>query len=71
MNTTKLRYPSLTPDDILNLRGEPISKRIGHIRETLGQTEEWVYYRYNDNTKEHYIFKNGTLIGWTKQPVYT
>jgi len=62
--------PPLTKDDIFALRGKPVAKKV----ETSGNDasfslEEWIYYNIPINTKEHYFFKNGHLIGWGKKTV--
>jgi hypothetical protein len=62
MKTTNSKYLSLTPDDISNIKGEPMSKRIYRGNDAPISQEEWVYYRTNDNTKEHYFFKDGRLV---------
>jgi len=60
--------PPLTPDDILVLRGQPVTKRIEPSRNTpVPMLEEWIYYQKYTNTKEYYVFKNGRLIGWEQK----
>lgn len=59
--------PPLTPDDILTLRGEPISKIIiPDHRLDSADLEKWIYHTHT-NTKESYLFKNGYLIGYKKE----
>jgi hypothetical protein len=67
MNNKKSTCLTLTPDDILNLRGQPVTKRINHYKNSSPDSEEWIYYQVNTNTKEYYLFKNGQLITWTKK----
>lgn len=67
---TKTSYPPLTPDDILTLRGDPVAKRIEPLKNSFNPAiEEWIYYRVNTNSKEHYVFKNGRLIEWSQKVI--
>jgi hypothetical protein len=57
------KYPLLTPDDILTLRGQPSVKVIESESKNLDASiEEWTYY-HND-IKELYLFKKSRLIGY-------
>lgn len=60
-------YPPITPDDILTIRGDPVSKMIipNHRLDSVS-LEKWIYYTYK-NTKEFYLFKNGYLVGYEKE----
>lgn len=62
MNNTKPICPPLSPNDILNIRGQPVTKKIKSIRNSPLELEEWGYYNNRENTKELYMFKNGRLV---------
>jgi hypothetical protein len=64
MNTAKLSYPPLTPDDIITLKGQPITKKISPNRAVSATLEEWIYYNMINQTKERYIFKNNKLVNY-------
>jgi len=61
-------YPLLTKEDILILRGQPVTKKIAPdcISGKIEQ-EEWGYYNRKMATKEYYLFSNGSLIGYKKE----
>ena len=59
MSLAKLNYPPLSPEDILSMRGQPLSKRNEFSRKTV---EEWIYYNAKEKIKEIYLFKNRKLI---------
>jgi len=68
MNNTKLTCPPLTPSDVLTLRGNPMAKRIELLKNSFNPAmEEWIYYHSHTNTKESYKFKDGFLVGWSKE----
>jgi hypothetical protein len=70
MNNTKYNYPPITTEEIITLKGVPMSKRIRFINksaESSKSMEEWVYYSDKDNTKEYYLFKSGKVIGYKKE----
>jgi hypothetical protein len=70
MKQKTIAYPPLTQDDISVLRGEPIAKKVGNIRNSpLVELEEWIYYNSRINVKESYCFKNGKLIKYKTQKV--
>jgi hypothetical protein len=54
-----LGCPPLTTNDILTLRGQPMSKRNESLRNPI---EEWIYYNPRRNNKESYVFKKEKLI---------
>lgn len=66
MSSVKLNYPPLTPDDILSLRGQPLSKRNKFSRKIV---EEWIYYNAKDKIKEIYLFKNSKLMNYKTKEV--
>jgi hypothetical protein len=65
MNTIKLNYPALSQDDILTLKGQPVTKMINpNQRKNALDLEEWIYYNMPNKTKECYRFKNGNLVNY-------
>ena len=68
MNDTAktIEYPPLTPDDIYVLRGKPASKNVLPAGSRTQAREEWIYYHTDAKTQEHYVFRDGRLVGWTK-----
>ena len=69
---TSTKYPPLTPDDILTLRGQPVAKRNDSFRKPI---EEWIYYHDNYQNNRHafvqesYLFRDGRLVSWTEKYV--
>lgn len=62
-------YPPLTLDNILTLRGQPVTKMIETPYNASKEIEEWTYYNIRTKTKESYVFKSGYLIGYKKEIV--
>ncbi|MBI5359624.1 MAG: hypothetical protein HZA48_03480 [Planctomycetes bacterium] len=58
--------PPLTPDDIYVLRGKPAAKNVVPADSNTRSREEWIYYHNDAKTQEHYVFRDGRLVGWTK-----
>jgi hypothetical protein len=64
---TKTAYPPLTSDDILILRGQPVTKKIAPTHNYgIIEVEEWGYYKEAMN-KEYYIFRDGWLVGYKEE----
>jgi hypothetical protein len=66
---TLSNYVPLTQDNILTLKGQPVTKVIKpNNRNNALDLEEWIYYNVPDKTKtkECYRFKNGRLVGYNK-----
>jgi len=62
--------PPLTSDNILTLKGQPVTKMINpNQRKNVLAIEEWIYYNVSDREQECFSFKDGTLINWTKKPI--
>lgn len=56
--------PPFCPDDIIALRGKPVSKHIHTDKPSSAPVEEWMYFSADTRAKEYYFFMNGRLIGW-------
>jgi len=68
---TLSKCPPLTPDDILTLRGNPVSKRIEAKRNSSAtKIEEWIYYNESAKIKESYSFKDGRLISYKTNGIF-
>jgi len=60
--------PPLTPEDILVLRGQPVTKKIAPANNSgIMEEEEWGYYNKGTVAKEYYLFNDGLLIGYKKE----
>ncbi|MBI4834173.1 MAG: hypothetical protein HY811_05080 [Planctomycetes bacterium] len=70
MSKTTLACPPLTTDDILALRGKPLSKWVEPTKDSKlpieRREQKWVYVSLHTNNEDHYFFKNGYLIGWER-----
>jgi len=68
MNNAKTNGLTLSQDNILTLRGQPMVKKIDTVYNSpLAEIEEWTYYNMKANTKESYCFRNGNLIKYKKE----
>jgi len=68
MKSNTTAYPPLTSDDILVLRGQPVTKKIAPADNSgIMEAEEWAYYNKQGMTKEYYLFNNGMLISYKKE----
>jgi hypothetical protein len=67
MNNTEFACPPLTTDNILSLKGQPVSKKISPNQAISSILEEWNYYNGFNKTKECYLFENGRLVVYKKE----
>jgi hypothetical protein len=68
MKQKELNLPAFTKKDIIVLRGHPAAKMMKSCSNSASaQSEEWVYYNLNTNSKDRYLFKNERLSGWIKE----